>query len=90
MTSLPPAPERSLPRALPTIVLRGAVAGAIDRAGAEKAENFGIGREGDRHDALDRVAAGIRRLQHEIRGGVHDIDVVAGSAAHDVGAGPAH
>ena len=65
------------------------VAGAVDRRRAGQRQVLDVGAERVGDGALDRVGAFAGALGDHVAGVVDDVGVVAGAAAHRVGAGAA-
>src|SRR5262249_50380895 len=67
-----------------------AVAGGIDVAGAfDQHHRLDVGANGIVDRGVDDVITLVRVLDHEVAGAVDEIDVVAGTPDHGVGAAPA-
>jgi hypothetical protein len=66
------------------------VAGSVDIGGAGQRDVVSeLAHQAEAHRASDCVRAGIACFDHLVAGIVHDVDVIAGAALHDVGAGAA-
>ena len=69
--------------------VRVTVAGAVDIGAAGQGQVLDIGAERVADRRLHRVGALVERLRHHVAGIVDHVAVVAGTAGHGVGAGPA-
>ena len=89
IVSAPAPPSRVLLPLLPVSDVVERVAGAVDVAAAGQRQVLDIGAERVADRRLHRVGAFAERLGHHVAGVVDDVGVVAGAAAHRVGAGAA-